>query len=511
MDTPSAGKTPASKHGFRYFANELRILEEMYRDGPTNPRQIECENLAWTFTTREQRVQAGLPVTWRQIKTWFDNRRQKDRREALGKKLPPRVRKKKGDKGGSQAGSETDDGGDKNKGAESKTLAKLETLERMRAFNACDMQPPQRSASQDLRMQRAAVREAVRTLKDTEMTLQELTMHLADVGNKLEYAPLLPEAEMVDILRTAVERAKQIQPPPEEQQVGSPRGAGEASGSGGSLLEKRQASFGRSTSFSKRRAITRSNSRTDRTPGGGAVSPPPLPPLSNTGEKLSETEADERFDRVYSDFNLESAPIVDDLRLALENDAADEVLLGHLKAFKGRLARMMDEVGEVVDRSCSKTLMDHARQYGMWVGGLEPSVMLHSILPVVQGELTAAQGERIQRLLEEVEAREYKLSCALDALIESAATVACIDKDDNTSAVAVQAKVLARTLSGLGTEGITGVESILKHADQLRLRTLDELGAVLGAKQSAKAVIAVVNQRNHVRIAAAFLGHHIRL
>ena len=45
---------------------------------------------------------------------------------------------------------------------------------------------------------------------------------------------------------------------------------------------------------------------------------------------------------------------------------------------------------------------------------------------------------------------------------------------------------MARTLSGLGTEGITGVESILKHADQLRLKTLEELGAVMGAKQSAK-------------------------
>ena len=54
--------------------------------------------------------------------------------------------------------------------------------------------------------------------------------------------------------------------------------------------------------------------------------------------------------------------------------------------------------------------MDHARQYGMWVGGLEPSVMLHSILPVVQGELTAAQGERIQRLLEEVMPDDFSFS-----------------------------------------------------------------------------------------------------
>jgi len=84
------GSVPLSKHGFRFHSSEIEILEHAYlrRRGRT-PNRHECEQFAQAFNNSEPRRKKnthGWQARWpqvnaKQIKTWFENKRQKDKRE----------------------------------------------------------------------------------------------------------------------------------------------------------------------------------------------------------------------------------------------------------------------------------------------------------------------------------------------------------------------------------------------------------------------------------------------
>lgn len=81
---------PLSKHGFRFHSSEIEILEHAYiRRRARTPNRQECEQFAQAFNNSEPRRRKntnGWQARWplvnaKQIKTWFENKRQKDKRE----------------------------------------------------------------------------------------------------------------------------------------------------------------------------------------------------------------------------------------------------------------------------------------------------------------------------------------------------------------------------------------------------------------------------------------------